>query len=126
MNGRAQFVGRLEKKENHSVPGNPSYRIDGGSLTKGCLVIVADIDGKAAERTVEKIISQSCPDKCPTPIAVQCDVGNEDQVKALVDKAVQAGKRLDVILNKSVLPNSLPSIYLCTALLCPQQALTIK
>ncbi|POW08861.1 hypothetical protein PSTT_07200 [Puccinia striiformis] len=68
--------------------------------SEGCLVIVADIDAKAAERTVEKI-KQSFSEKCPTPIAVQCDVGKEEDVKALVEKAVQVGKRLDVIFNNA-------------------------
>jgi NAD(P)-dependent dehydrogenase (short-subunit alcohol dehydrogenase family) len=96
--------GRLQHRVAVVTGGGSGIGMESSLLfaSEGCLVIVADIDGKAAERTVEKIKQQSCPDKCPAPIAVQCDVGKEEDVKALVEKAVDAGKRLDVIFNKSV------------------------
>ncbi|KAI9624828.1 hypothetical protein H4Q26_016602 [Puccinia striiformis f. sp. tritici PST-130] len=94
--------GRLEHRVAVITGGGSGIGMESSLLfaSEGCLVIVADIDAKAAERTVEKI-KQSFSEKCPTPIAVQCDVGKEEDVKALVEKAVQVGKRLDVIFNNA-------------------------
>lgn len=68
--------------------------------SEGCLVVVADIDLAAAERTVSKI-KDSYPNHSPPPISVRCDVGNEEDIKALVQRALQAGNRLDVMFNNA-------------------------
>lgn len=73
--------------------------------SEGCLVVVADINLEAAQKTVEKI-HQLAPHTCPTPIAVRCDVGKEEDVKAVVERAVSAGGRLDVMFNKCVISDS--------------------
>jgi NAD(P)-dependent dehydrogenase (short-subunit alcohol dehydrogenase family) len=95
--------GRLEHRVAVITGGGSGIGMESSLLfaSEGCLVIVADIDAQAAERTVEKI-KASFADKCPPPVAVQCDVGKEEDVRALVQKAVLVGKRLDVIFNKYV------------------------
>ncbi|EFP82648.1 hypothetical protein PGT21_013174 [Puccinia graminis f. sp. tritici] len=95
--------GRLEHRVAVITGGGSGIGMESSLLfaSEGCLVIVADIDGQAAERTVEKIKASSFADKCPPPVAVQCDVGREEDVSALVNKAVSVGKRLDVIFNNA-------------------------
>ncbi|RKP35723.1 glucose 1-dehydrogenase [Dimargaris cristalligena] len=70
---------------------------------EGARVICADINESAARQTVGKILQRSEADPSGTPraIAVACDVSKEDQVKALVDKAVALYGKLDIMFNNA-------------------------
>ncbi|WAQ91864.1 hypothetical protein PtA15_15A256 [Puccinia triticina] len=94
--------GRLEHRVAVITGGGSGIGMESSLLfaSEGCQVIVADIDVLAAARTVARILVASA-DKCPAPMAFQCDVGKEEDVKALVDKAVEVGGRLDVIFNNA-------------------------
>lgn len=65
---------------------------------EGARVVVADLNLEAAERAV-KLIQQESPNA--QAIAVKTDVGNEEQVKALVDTAVKTYGRLDIMFNNA-------------------------
>ena len=63
---------------------------------EGANVILADINLAAAERAVGIIASQSPDVKA---IAIRVDVGNESEVKALVEKTVESFGRVDVMVS---------------------------
>jgi NAD(P)-dependent dehydrogenase (short-subunit alcohol dehydrogenase family) len=63
---------------------------------EGANVILADINLAAADRAAGFIASQS-PDV--RAIAFKVDIGKENEVKALVDKAVETFGRLDVMVS---------------------------
>lgn len=58
---------------------------------EGARVVVADIDGTAAERVAKDIQSRS----------FQCDVSKSDQVKAMIDATVDWFGRLDILVNNA-------------------------
>lgn len=66
---------------------------------EGAHVVCADINGAAAERAV-KLISE-LEGGAPKAIAVVADVGKEEDIKALVVKAVEEFGRLDVMFNNA-------------------------
>jgi len=65
---------------------------------EGANVILADINLAAADRAAGFIASQS-PDV--RAIVFKVDIGKENEVKALVDKAVETFGRLDVMFNNA-------------------------
>jgi NAD(P)-dependent dehydrogenase (short-subunit alcohol dehydrogenase family) len=65
---------------------------------RGDTVVVADIDGAAAERVAGDIGGQSTAARA---IAAKVDVRDYDAVKALVDDTVAAHGRLDLIVNNA-------------------------
>jgi NAD(P)-dependent dehydrogenase (short-subunit alcohol dehydrogenase family) len=66
---------------------------------EGANVILADINLAAVEKAVGFIASQS-PNV--TAIAFKVDIGKENDVKELVDKAVDTFGRLDVMVRSRV------------------------
>jgi NAD(P)-dependent dehydrogenase (short-subunit alcohol dehydrogenase family) len=62
-------------------------------LTRGSLVVVADLDGAAAARTAEAL--------GPRAVAAQVDVVDAEAVRALVDGVVAEHGRLDVMVNNA-------------------------
>jgi 3-oxoacyl-[acyl-carrier protein] reductase len=58
---------------------------------EGARVVVADIDGAAAERVAKDIQARS----------FQCDVSNSDQVKAMIAATVSWHGRLDILVNNA-------------------------
>ncbi|CAH7685050.1 glucose 1-dehydrogenase [Phakopsora pachyrhizi] len=94
--------GRLENKVAIITGGGSGIGMESSLLfsSEGCLVIVADINLEAAEKTVSRII-ESYKGRCPTPIAIRCDVGVEEDVKKLIEKTLEIGKRLDVMFNNA-------------------------
>lgn len=63
---------------------------------KGASVVVADLKVEAAEKVVEEIVSRGLK-----AIAVSCDVSNEEQVKAMVEKTIQTYGKLDIAYNNA-------------------------
>lgn len=63
--------------------------------SEGAYVVCADINLQAAQETVDLIAKDPAARKA---IAVLADVGKEEQIKALVGKAVEEFGRLDVML----------------------------
>jgi NAD(P)-dependent dehydrogenase (short-subunit alcohol dehydrogenase family) len=59
---------------------------------EGARVVVADLDEEGARRAAGEL---------PGAVAVRCDVGDEDDVKAAVAAAVDGLGRLDVIVNNA-------------------------
>ncbi|KAJ1954216.1 hypothetical protein IWQ62_005809 [Dispira parvispora] len=71
---------------------------------EGACVVCADINETAVQATVDKVISQSTAPTLtgkPTAVAVVCNVAQEDQVRALVDRAVAEYGRLDIMFNNA-------------------------
>jgi len=64
---------------------------------EGAHVVVADLNLKGAERVTSGIMAQT--DR--RAVAVRADVTNEDQVAAMVDRAVQEFGRLDVFVSNA-------------------------
>ena len=70
----------------------------------GAKVVVSDIDVQAAEETAETVRAQG-----GDALVIACDVGEEEQVKALVDQTVRHFGRLDCAVNNAAItPDSLP------------------
>ncbi|KAG7571452.1 hypothetical protein FFLO_00635 [Filobasidium floriforme] len=67
--------------------------------TEGSSLILADINLEAAERTATLI--QNKFEGTIKAIAVRCDVSKEDQVEAIVKRAVDEFGRLDVMFNNA-------------------------
>jgi 3-hydroxybutyrate dehydrogenase len=63
---------------------------------EGALVCVADLDGKAAEAAAIKI-----NDRRGQAFGVQCDVTNESQLTAAIDKAATTWGRIDILVNNA-------------------------
>jgi len=64
--------------------------------TEGAKVIVVDWDEEAGEKTAEEI-RQSSGDA----IFVNCDVSNEEQVKAMVQATIDKYGRIDILVNNA-------------------------
>ncbi|MGW6729686.1 3-oxoacyl-ACP reductase FabG [Nocardia sp. NPDC055029] len=62
----------------------------------GAAVVIADIDGEAAEKAAASIVTSG-----GVASAVVTDVANEQQVQQVVDHAVQTHGRLDVYVNNA-------------------------
>ncbi len=62
----------------------------------GAAVVLADINGAAAERRAEAIVQAG-----GEAIAVQTDVRSEEQVRRMVDTALEAFGRLDILHNNA-------------------------
>ena len=62
----------------------------------GASVVASDINEAAAKAVADKIIA-----KGQKAIAVQCDVTDARQVKAMIDKAVETYGRLDAAFNNA-------------------------
>lgn len=62
----------------------------------GAAVVLADIDKAAAEQAAAELVA-----KGGKALAVHCDVSEEDQVKAMVEKTVAAFGRLDAAYNNA-------------------------
>lgn len=70
----------------------------------GAKVVVSDINAAAAEETAETVRERG-----GDALVVLCDVGEEEQVKALVDQTVRHFGRLDCAVNNAAItPDSLP------------------
>jgi NAD(P)-dependent dehydrogenase (short-subunit alcohol dehydrogenase family) len=62
----------------------------------GASVVLADIDGDLAAKEAERIVLEG-----GTAIGIACDVANEAQVAAMVDRAVAEYGRLDMAFNNA-------------------------
>src|SRR5438067_4283466 len=62
----------------------------------GASVVLADIDGDLAAKEAERIVLEG-----GTAIGVTCDVADEAQVAAMVDRAVEEFGRLDMAFNNA-------------------------
>jgi NAD(P)-dependent dehydrogenase (short-subunit alcohol dehydrogenase family) len=62
----------------------------------GASVVLADLDGELAIREAERIVVEG-----GTAIGVACDVAEETQVAAMVDRAVAEYGRLDMAFNNA-------------------------
>lgn len=70
----------------------------------GAKVVVSDINAAAAEETAATVRAQG-----GDALVIACDVGEEEQVKALVDQTVRHFGRLDCAVNNAAItPDSLP------------------
>lgn len=70
----------------------------------GAKVVVSDINAAAAEETAETVRARG-----GNALVIPCDVGDEEQVKALVDQTVGHFGRLDCAVNNAAItPDSLP------------------
>jgi len=69
--------------------------------TEGASLILADINVEAAERT-SQLISNKFNGEIKA-IAVRCDVSKEDQIEAIVKRAVDEFGRLDIMVRLIVL-----------------------
>ncbi|KAG0144134.1 hypothetical protein CROQUDRAFT_643366 [Cronartium quercuum f. sp. fusiforme G11] len=94
--------GRLNHKVAVITGGGSGIGMESSILfaSEGCLVIVADINLEAAEKTVEKI-KKLYPDLPKTPLAFKCDVGKEQDIKKVVEIAISKGGRLDIMFNNA-------------------------
>jgi NAD(P)-dependent dehydrogenase (short-subunit alcohol dehydrogenase family) len=63
---------------------------------KGAVVAVADVVGEAAEETVRRIQRDG-----GKALSIKCDVSKSPEVKAMVDKTVEAFGRLDYAFNNA-------------------------
>ena len=64
--------------------------------TEGCKIVVADFDSKGGEETVKNI-----KDNGGDAIFVKTDVTKNDEVKMLVDRAVERYGRIDILHNNA-------------------------
>jgi NAD(P)-dependent dehydrogenase (short-subunit alcohol dehydrogenase family) len=74
----------------------------------GASVVLADIDGDLAAREAERIVREG-----GTAMGIACDVAEEAQVAAMVDRAVAEYGRLDMAFNNAgiqVPPSDAPDI----------------
>ena len=62
----------------------------------GASVVLADLDGDLAAKEAERIVVEG-----GTAIGVACDVADEAQVAAMVDRAVAEYGRLDMAFNNA-------------------------
>src|SRR5437762_1809662 len=62
----------------------------------GAAVVLADIDGDLAAKEAERIVLEG-----GTAIGIACDVADEAQVAAMVDRAVAEYGRLDMAFNNA-------------------------
>ncbi|MCW0199504.1 SDR family NAD(P)-dependent oxidoreductase [Sphingopyxis sp.] len=62
----------------------------------GASVMLADLDGKLAEREAQRIVADG-----GAAIGVGCDVADEAQVAAMADRAVAEYGRLDMAFNNA-------------------------
>lgn len=62
----------------------------------GASVVLADVDGDLAAKEAERIIVEG-----GTAISIACDVADEAQVAAMVDRAVAEYGRLDMAFNNA-------------------------
>lgn len=67
--------------------------------TEGASLILADINVEAAERTSQLITNKFNGEI--KAIAVRCDVSKEDQIEAIVKRAVDEFGRLDIMFNNA-------------------------
>jgi sorbitol-6-phosphate 2-dehydrogenase len=64
---------------------------------EGAYVVIADLNLEGAERVAAEIMAQADQ----RVVAVKADVTNEDQVAAMVDRAVQEFGRLDILVSNA-------------------------
>ena len=85
-------------------PGRPGHRRrhrhgagDGAHVRQsGASVVLADLDGDLAAKEAERIVIEG-----GTAIGIACDVADEAQVAAMVDRAVAEYGRLDMAFNNA-------------------------
>ncbi|HUQ88376.1 MAG TPA: SDR family oxidoreductase [Vicinamibacterales bacterium] len=65
--------------------------------SEGAAVVIADIDQKTADAAIGPAMEQGAPGA----IAVACDVSDETQVAACVNRTIEKFGRLDVIVNNA-------------------------
>ena len=63
---------------------------------EGARIVAVDYDGAAAEETVDRVAADG-----GSAIAVQADVSDESDAQAMVDRAVEAYGRVDVLYNNA-------------------------
>lgn len=64
---------------------------------EGAKVVLSDVNAEAVQKAAEQVKARFPSSEA---IAVKCDVSKEDDVKALVDKAVETFGRLDVMVSQ--------------------------
>ena len=69
-----------------------------GFAAQGDRVVVADIDGTGAERTVEVLVGRGAE-----ALAVTVDVTSAESVRAMVDSLIARFGRLDVVVNNAAI-----------------------
>jgi len=69
-----------------------------GFAAQGDRVVVADIDGPGAERTVEVLVGRGAE-----ALAVTVDVTSAESVRAMVDSLIARFGRLDVVVNNAAI-----------------------
>ena len=62
----------------------------------GASVVLADVNSEAVEKAARELLAKGYP-----VLAVVCDVSKEDQVKVMVEKAVDTFGRLDAVYNNA-------------------------
>ncbi|EKD04207.1 fatty acid beta-oxidation-related protein [Trichosporon asahii var. asahii CBS 8904] len=68
---------------------------------EGAKVVLSDVNAEAVQKAAEQVKARFPSSEA---IAVKCDVSKEDDVKALVDKAVETFGRLDVMMPEILPP----------------------
>lgn len=64
---------------------------------RGASLVIADLDGDAAQRAVDELIGLGAE----AGLAVACDVANREHVQAMADSAVARFGRIDVLVNNA-------------------------
>jgi len=77
----------------------------------GAAVVVADLDGAAAQETAGRIAATSAAGATAT----QCDVADAAQCQALVEKAVKRFGRVDILVNGAAVVAMKPALDLTVA-----------
>ncbi len=67
---------------------------------KGAHIVLADINGQGLQRAVEQV-RQQVPGATTKVLAVTTDVTNEPQVQALMQRALDAGGRIDLVVTSA-------------------------
>ena len=63
---------------------------------KGAKVVVVDWDEENGEKTAENLRKKS-----RQVIFIKCDVSNEDQVKAMIDKTIETFGQINILVNNA-------------------------
>jgi 3-oxoacyl-[acyl-carrier protein] reductase len=72
---------------------------------EGCAVVVADIDKKMADETIVEVSGTG-----QKGLAIECDITKNDQVKATVEKTLNAFGKVDILVNNAGGLGSAPPI----------------
>lgn len=85
----------------HGIGRAYAHRLGG----EGAQLVVADLDGPAGEKVAEELVDEGIE-----ALAVQSDVADEAQVRAMVTAAVDAFGKVDVLVNNAAMFTEVPVV----------------